>query len=79
MTIVKDYYSFVVEIERDGVRMLYGPFSNSKDVEAYAERHKDHSEKVMIRGVFRASNEPSVHSNQTTINDHITDIHDHVG
>jgi hypothetical protein len=78
MGIVGDFYSFVVEIEKDGTRTLYGVFTDSKNAEAFALLHKNHAEKVMIRGVFKASMPSTVHPNQTTLEDQINAVHDHI-
>lgn len=68
----------VVEIELDGVRLLYGPFTTALSAERYAKVHVEDADRVMIRPLYALTDTQHIHPNQTTIEDHITDIHDAV-
>ncbi len=78
--------SYVVEVERSGIRVLYGPIVTIQKARAVADkfldtRTDDEEMVVLVRMLLEPPwvNPVSIHPNQTTIQDHIEDIHDHVG
>lgn len=72
---------YVVEVERDGVRALYGTFDDLKEAQKEAQWFIDHHEgmqQVLIRELNRVPIAPHIHPGQTTIQDHINNVADYV-
>ncbi len=77
---------YVIEVEGDGLRKLYGPvvgFANA-DATATGMRKVDTSAVIRVHRLNSLeSSRPArlpvhISPNQTTIDDHIPDIHDHI-
>ena len=69
---------FIVELEKDGVRTFYGPFTDSKHAVEFVGYHSGAERKLIQKLVKPLPLIPHIYPDQTTISDHIDDIHDHI-
>lgn len=78
--------SFIVELEKDGVRTFYGPFPNSDRAIEFSGYYRDAQRvlvqrlvKPLVQRLVKPLPPPShIHLNQTTIADHIEDVEDYI-
>ena len=69
---------YVVEVERNSVRTLYGTFDNLTKAQRFAARHED-AQRVLIRELNYVPIAPTrIHPGQTTIEDHINNVADYI-
>ena len=75
--------TYIVEVERNGIRQLYGPVPNIQEARAVAEHFLAlrQEEEVLVTRIKHLNEIPfyathPVNQNQTTIQDHIGDIAD---
>lgn len=67
--------SFVIEVEQCGVRTLYGPMDDNKEIGQVAAHFRDKSEKLMVRELVSPSSIipdiSHIHPDQTTVDEQI--------